>query len=77
MPDSYTVKIQCDQTGAKVLIYDVPHQDFIHEASTSDAKRIIDNYGLEPLTKVYAEATVDENGLLHLGRKIEEHEVTE
>lgn len=70
MSDVYIVKIQTETTGKKVLIYP-EKRDFQVEISGEDARRIIDCYGLGPLSKTFSEAEVDENGMLHLGHELE------
>lgn len=77
MSDSYTVKIQCDLTGERILIYDVPEESFMVEFDGDNAARVIEAYDLKPLTKTYARAEVDEHGLLHLGQEIEDFEEEE
>ena len=71
MSDKYIVKVQTETTGTKVLIYP-ENRDFQVEISGDDAKRIIDTYGLGVLSRTFAEAEVDQNGLLHLGNELEE-----
>ena len=72
MPDTVTVKIQCDATGQKILIYDVPERSFHVELEGSDAEGIRSVYEMSPLTKVYVKGEVDENGMLHLDEEVPE-----
>ena len=71
MTVEYIVKIETDVTGLGILIYD-ENRDFTYEDHGSEAKRIRDSYDMEPLSKVYARAEIDDNGLLHLGAEVEE-----
>jgi len=65
------VKIQTDHTGKRVLIYDVPEQTFQVEQGGTIALEIADAYGIPALSKIYATASVTEDGILQLGERVD------
>lgn len=70
-PESYTVKIQTDVARARVLIYDVPLESRIFvELHGAAAVDIANSYNLGSLDRTFAEATVDDDGILRLGDEV-------
>lgn len=70
--DALVAKLQFDLTGSSLLITEVPCGTILTTMTGADARRVADTYGLTPLTKTYVDAEVDANGLLYLGKEIEE-----
>lgn len=69
--ETYIVKIQSDISGNSVLIYDQT-RDLFHQEVGADAVKIMETYGLDTMSKTFAKAEVDENGLLHLGVELDD-----
>lgn len=65
MSDKYVVKIQTDMSGQAIYIYD-KNRDVDVQFRGSEAKRVVDGYDMGPLEKIFVNAEVDENGMLHL-----------
>jgi hypothetical protein len=59
------VKVQMDSTGSKVLIYSRTKAVLV-QVSADAVKRL----AMKPLDKLYATASVDQGGVLRIGRRV-------